>query len=202
MQPPLLQQQVSELLSNIATGRVTGAGGCSAALTSALAAALIELVARTSSPGWNQAGSALAQAEVLQRRLGTLAHEEAAAYEAATNLLAATSGPRSPSDPDAERSHRDQQLADALREAAAVPLAIAETAADVAALAAWTASAAGDAGRADAQVAACLAEAAAAAAAGLVTVNLTVRSDDAFSARASAAAAAARRSRSDAHQLT
>ena len=89
------------------------------------------------------------------------------------------------------RPTRDAALGKALREAARVPLQIAETAADVAALAALAAREGADAVRGDAWAAALLAEAAATAATGLVHVNLATRPDDDLCTRADLAARAA-----------
>ena len=86
---------------------------------------------------------------------------------------------------------RDAALGKALRDAARVPLQIAETAADVAALAALAAREGAEAVRGDAWTAAVLAEAASTAAAGLVRVNLATRPDDDLRTRAEAAARAA-----------
>jgi formiminotetrahydrofolate cyclodeaminase len=72
-----------------------------------------------------------------------------------------------------------------------VPLTIAETAADVAGLAALAAREGADHVRADAWAAATLAEASSAAAARLVHVNLATRPDDELSTRADLAARAA-----------
>lgn len=82
----------------------------------------------------------------------------------------------------------DATLGTALRRAALVPVEIAETAAEVAKLAASAATSCPAHVRADAWAAATLAEAACASAARLVEVNLASRPDDALGRRAAAAA--------------
>src|SRR5207249_2910722 len=112
---------------------------------------------------WVDAGGAIAQAEVLRTRLCALTASDTEVYTQARRLLlraeregrageTATRGRKEDSE------QRDHDLAGALDSAAGVPLAIAETAADVAALAAWAAEEAGSDERADAIVASTLAE--------------------------------------------
>jgi formiminotetrahydrofolate cyclodeaminase len=175
----------------MSAGDVAGAGGCSAALTGALGAALVAMVARADDGEWREAGGAVAQADRLHQRLTELASQDAAVFSAASALLAQVHAARQD-----HSGERDRRLADALLEAAVVPLKIAESAADVAALAAWTAENAGQRLRADALVAVRLAEAAADAAATLVEINLVVRADDELAVRARRAATAAHHSRS------
>lgn len=149
--------------------RVPGAGPA-AALTAAAAAALVAMAARFSRDVWVEAGTTVAQAEALRRRALQLAREDADALEA---FLAAR-------DPAAEprRDARDFQLGRTLARAADVPLAIAETACDVALLALHTADHGDGDVRADAVTAALLAHGAARAAAHLVEVNLASGSED------------------------
>jgi formiminotetrahydrofolate cyclodeaminase len=95
-------------------------------------------------------------------------------------------------------SDHDVTLGRALRRAAEVPTHIAETAADVAVLAALAAKQGADAVRADAWAAATLAEAASVAAARLVHVNLATTAQDVLRTRADAAADAATSAREEA----
>ena len=165
-------------LAGVAMGRLhdvlaepgTGpAGGSAAALATTMAAGLVRLVARVSRD-WDDAPGIAAQAAALGDRALLLADDDHRAYARALAQLDA---------PD-----RDAALGKALRDAARVPLQIAETAADVAALAALAAREGADTVRADAWTAALLAEAASTAAAGLVRVNLATRPDDELCTRA------------------
>lgn len=144
--------------------RVPGAGPA-AALMTATAAALVAMVARFSRSSWPEAGTTVAQAEALRRRALELAREDADALEA---FLAARD---TSVEPRAEA--RDFHLGRTLERAADVPLAIAETACDVALLAVHAAERGDGEVRADAVTAALLAHGAARAAAHLVEVNLT-----------------------------
>jgi methenyltetrahydrofolate cyclohydrolase len=152
------------------------AGGSAAAIATTMAAGLVRLVARVSHE-WDEAPGIAAQAAALGDRALVLADDDHRAYAHAVEQL------RAP--------NRDATLGIALRRAAEVPLRIAETAADVAALAALAARDGADAVRADAWAAAALAEAASVAAARLVHVNLSTRPDDILSTRAELAAGSA-----------
>lgn len=152
------------------------AGGSAAALATTMAAGLVRLVARASRD-WEDAPGIAAQAAALGDRSLLLADDDHRVYSRALAQLAA---------PD-----RDATLGKALRDAARVPLHIAETAADVAALAALAAREGAERVRGDAWAAALLAEAASAAAAGLVRVNLATRPDDELRTQAELAVRAA-----------
>jgi formiminotetrahydrofolate cyclodeaminase len=150
--------------------RVPGAGPA-AALVVAVAAALVAMAARFSRDSWGEASTTVAQAEALRRRALQLAREDADALEA---FLAARD---TSVEPRAEA--RDFHLGRTLERAADVPLAIAETACDVALLAAHAAHLGDGEVKADAVTAALLAHGAARAAAHLVEVNLTSGVEDA-----------------------
>ena len=152
------------------------AGGSAAALATTMASGLVRLVARVS-PDWEEAPGIAAQAAALGDRALALADEDHRAYAHAVEQL------RSPD--------RDATLGRALRRAAEIPLRIAETAADVAALAAVAARDGAESVRGDAWAAATLAEAAGVASARLVRINLATRPDDELSTRADIAAQAA-----------
>jgi formiminotetrahydrofolate cyclodeaminase len=152
------------------------AGGSAAALAATMAAGLVRLVARVSTD-WEDAPGVAAQASALGDRSLALADDDHRAYARATAELAAPA--------------RDASLGAALRRAAEVPLQIAETAADVAVLAALAAREGSEVVRGDAWTAATLAEAASVSAARLVHVNLATRADDELSVRAADAADAA-----------
>ena len=153
-------------------------GGVAAALTGALAAAVVASAARAAREVWAEAGGAAAQAAKLQRRLIALARDDAEAYAAALDA----------------RGQGDEALGEALERAARAPLEIAEAAVDVVALATLVAEHGEVALRADAVTAATLAEAAVRAAATLVEVNLGVLPHDERLERARSLVAAASRS--------
>jgi formiminotetrahydrofolate cyclodeaminase len=165
--------RLHDALSEVGPGP---AGGSAAALATMMASGLVRLVARVSHD-WDEAPGIAAQAAALGDRSLALADEDHVAYAHALEQL------RTPD--------RDAALGKALHRAAEVPLRIAETAADVAALAALAARDGDDAVRGDAWAAATLAEAASIAAARLVHINLATRPDDELSLRADAAARAA-----------
>ena len=148
--------------------------GATAGLVAALAARLIEAVARSSSGTWDEAPGAIAQAGALRRRGLRLAGENTEAYLTARAALDDAREDR----PKGERELADLRLGAALAAAADVPLGIAATAADAAELGAVTAEHAATADRPDAAGAALLAAGAAAAAAQLVEVNLATMPED------------------------
>lgn len=198
----VLALTVGDALEEISQRQLPAAGGSSAALTAALAASLVSMVARSSRERWQDAGGAIAQAEALRIRLCRLTRSDADAHGHARTLLRGTELTRErrdagspPKAASLERERHDFQLAEALSAAAAAPLAIAEAAADVAALAAWAAHAGGADEQADAIAAAGLAEAAAWGSAQLVLVNLAVGLEDDAAVRAIKAARAAATSR-------
>lgn len=178
----LLDLPLRAFLDTLSAQEPAPAGGSAAALVVAMAAALIAKVARAS-PDWPEAGSAVAQAERLKKRIAPLAQSDADAYEEALAALHL---------PDhLETEVRDLALGQVLARAAEIPLVIAEAGADVAALAALVAERGTADRRGDAVAAAVLAESGARAAAQLVALNLTVTPEDERVTRARAAAEAA-----------
>ena len=163
-----------ELAESISSAEATPGSGWVAAFAGGLAAALVAKAALRSE-GWAGAEGARAQALELRDRLLALAGQDARAYERALSAL----------------EQRDSSLQQSLVRAAEVPLAIAETAADVALLAAEAAKAADGPARADASAAAALASGAARAAVRLVEVNLVTLQEDERLGRARRAADAA-----------
>ena len=175
MRRDLLALPLDEYLDELASeSRVPGAGPA-AALTVASAAALVAMVARRSRESWDEAATSVAQAETLRRRAERLARADAEALEL---FLAARAAE------DARQEARDFRLGRALEHAADVPLAIGETACDVALLAEHVAGHGDPEVRAEAASAALLAHAGARVAAHLVEVNLASASDDDRVARA------------------
>jgi len=160
-------------------------GGTAAAVSAAMAAALVTMVGRGSST-WTDGAGIAAQARALRARLIALGEDDAAAFEKVLVTMRDRTG--SP-------EQRDFAIGAALVRAAEVPLQIGEAAADVAELAALAAGEGAPHLRPDASVAAVLAEAAVRAATHLVEINLAVVPGDQHSesaARLAAAAAAAR----------
>jgi formiminotetrahydrofolate cyclodeaminase len=160
-----------ELAEAISSGEAVPGSGWVAAVSAALAAALVAKTAKRSE-GWSESAGARAQAIELRDRLLALAEQDSLAYETALTSL----------------ERRDSGLARSLAKAAEVPLVIAESAADAALLAAEAAERADGSARADAAAAACLAAGAAQAARRLVEVNLSTSADDERMARARRAA--------------
>lgn len=169
MSDELLDVPVRRLLESVTSDMPAPGGGSIAALVAALAAGLVETVARASGE-WADARGLVAQAKTLRERVEPLAQRNAEAYEEALVAL------RLPG--TLEPEVRSDTIERSLSYAADVPLAIALIAADVAEAAAAVAEC-GDASTcADASVAAVLAEGAARGAAHLVAINLTTSADD------------------------
>jgi len=176
---------LASLLDALEAPAPSPSGGSAAALTGAMAAALVVLVGRRS-PSWPEAAGVAAQAGSLRARLVGLADEDVRAYAAALEALAAARE---------SEGARDHLLGVALEQAAAVPLRIAASCADVAELAALAASSGEPQLRPDATAAALLAEAACRSAARLVEVNLATLPGDPMRDEALAHAAVAARAR-------
>ena len=154
-------------------------GGSIAAHTIGLAAELVAMVARSSRGSWPEAAGVAAQAVELAERCPALARDDARAWQAAVATLGS-------SVEDADGS-RDAEFRDLLASSAEVPVAIAETGADVAVIAALAAKLGEGRFRADAASAAILAHAGTRVALHLVMVNLGTREGDECSRRAAAA---------------
>jgi formiminotetrahydrofolate cyclodeaminase len=179
MTDELLDVPVRELLSRVTAETPAPGGGSIAALVAALAAGLVETVARGSGD-WPDGRGLVAQAKTLRERVEPLAQRNAEAYERALVAL------RLPTTLEAEV--RSDTIGRSLSQAAEVPLAIALVAADVAEAAAAASEGCDAATCADASVAAVLAESAARGAAHLVAINLTTTEDDERVVRARRAA--------------
>jgi formiminotetrahydrofolate cyclodeaminase len=178
----LLELTVRAWLDELGDRGPAPAGGAAAAITGAMAAALVAMAARLSE-AWEDAGGAAAQAASLGARLATLAQTDADVYGETLVVLEHRD--------EIPPERRDYVLGEALSRAAQAPLAIAETTADVALLAAEVAQRSEPQLRADADAAAALAAAAAQAAARLVEVNLSATRHDPRVAQARTAAEAA-----------
>jgi formiminotetrahydrofolate cyclodeaminase len=169
MEDGTLARQTADLLEAVGSEQLEPGAGSVAALTAALAAAISQCVARLSTESAGDAAEALGQATELRERLVLLADANAAAYDEASRSL----GRSAPDDPV-----RDARLGSDLALAAYTPLSIAQVAADTAVLAAVLAQGGAPELRADAVVAACIAEAASAGAAYLVRINLGMSPED------------------------
>jgi formiminotetrahydrofolate cyclodeaminase len=141
------------------------------------------MVARSSKDTWKDAAGVASQARSLLERIAPLVRADADAWESALAELRAASARIGDEESD--------ELERKLEAAAAVPIRIADAAADAAFLAELAADRGDGAYRADAAVAAALAAAAAHAASHLVAVNLAVRKDDPRLAHARASAESA-----------
>ena len=165
----LLDRSLREFLDDVAAEGRTPGGGSAAAVVTALAAAVLAKIAR-SSTAWPESRGIAAQAESLRDRAAPLAQASAEEYEAALRARDDEGG--------LAGERRDFALGRAYARAAEPPLQIARTAADVAELAVAVARNGDPAFHADAVVAALLAAAAASSAAELVGVNLTAATGD------------------------
>jgi len=172
MRPPdeLFDLSVRDLTARVAAETASPASGSTAAVVATLSAALVAMSARFARRHWEDAAGAVAQAEALRHRAEPLAQLDAEAYEAVLAVRRALT--------TLPETERDAAMCRALSHAAAVPLAIAEVAADVADLAALVAEKGNPNVAGDAAAAAVLAEAAARAAATLVAVNLGTTGED------------------------
>ena len=155
--PGVAKQPLDEFLDSVAEATPAPGGGSSSAVVAGLAAALVEMAARL---GRNEE-VAVRAGEIRESAL-SLAEQELSSYEPVLQAL------RLPGDDPS----RGERVAAALLTASAAPLAIAEGAAEVAALGAEVAGAANPSVAGDALAGVVLAEGAAAAAARLVEINL------------------------------
>ena len=170
-----LDLKLGDFLERLGTGK-PGSGSASA-LTVAFAAGLVVMVARHSADSWDESAGIAAQALALQARAAPLALADAHVWLEALEALEAARADEPPPNGGLEAK---------LDLSAAVPLEIAETAADTAPLAALAAELGEGTYRSDAAAAAVLAAAGARVAAHLVAVNLTVQEGDVRLVRARA----------------
>jgi methenyltetrahydrofolate cyclohydrolase len=166
----LLDSSLREFLDSLAGEGPAPGGGSAAAVVVAMSAGLVAMVARESKGHWDEAGGVVGQAEAFRARVAPLAQADAEAYAEALTALRKRA--------ELEERYRDQQLRQALDRAAKIPLEIAEAGCDLAGLAALLVERGNPEVRADAAVAAVLAEGGARAAAKLVAINLGASSDD------------------------
>lgn len=177
-----LDLKLGDFLERLGSGEPAPGSGSASALTVAFAAGIVVMVARQSDDSWEDSRGIAAQALALQDRAAPLALADAQVWAQALEALAAARADEVPPNGELEAK---------LDLSAAVPLEIAELAADTASLAALAAELGDGTYRADAAAAAVLAAAGARAAAHLVAVNLTVQEGDIRLARARASEQAA-----------
>jgi methenyltetrahydrofolate cyclohydrolase len=175
---------VRDFLELLAARVPAPGGGGAAALTGALAAGLVAMSARFSDARLPDAADIARRADQLRERAAGLADQDATAYRA---VLEAYRLPR-----DGNGTERQRRIEAALHAATAVPLEIAEIAAQVAGLAGRVAAGGNPNLRGDTVAAAHLAEASARSAAALVDINVALgHLPGDLSQRAAGAAAAA-----------
>ena len=180
----LLGQRLGDFLDDLEQTVPIPAAGPAAAIVAAMAASLVGMAAHSSS-SWAGAAGAAAQARALRARLVPLALADAEAYAEALEALRESA---------AGQGHH-ASLGAKLDRAAALPLSIAEAAADVAELAAVAAEHGDGPSRTDAVAAAALAEGAVVAAARLVELNLRTTPGDERSLRCTQLVEAAKSAR-------
>jgi methenyltetrahydrofolate cyclohydrolase len=170
MADDFLDSSVGDFIDVLAQEEAPG-GGSAAAVTVAMAAGLVVMVAQASKDYWAEAGGAIGQAETFRARVTPLAQADAEAFRDALTILRRRE--------EVSERYRDQTLRDALERSAEIPVRIAEAGADLACLAALLVENGNPEVRADAVVACVLAEGGARAAATLVETNLGATQDDA-----------------------
>jgi methenyltetrahydrofolate cyclohydrolase len=184
----LADRSLADVAGALAAATPSPGGGCAAAWSCALAAALVEMgagtAARRGGAQAEEAGRVRGRAGELRTRSLLLADEDAAAYAPVLAALRLDAGPG-----------REHALGTALDAAAGPPLAIAEAAAEAAELAAQAIELAPAGLEGDLVTAALLAEAACRAAVRLVELNLSSRPGDARLAATAELAARAGRAR-------
>ncbi|MDP9411303.1 MAG: cyclodeaminase/cyclohydrolase family protein [Actinomycetota bacterium] len=158
-----LEQPLAGFLDSVASDEPAPGGGAAAAVAVALAAGLSGMSARLSADHLVDAAGLADRADHLRRRVAPLAQEDATAYG---HVLAAYRN-----QDDGAPGVRRERIRTALSGAADVPLAIAETGAEVAEAAVRLAREGNPNLRGDAVAAALLAEAGVRAAAVIVEIN-------------------------------
>lgn len=166
MSGSFLDATVGGFLDAVASREPAPGGGAVSAITTASAAALAAMAARFAT---GELAELAGRADELRARVAPLADADATAYSA---VLAAYRLPR-------DQPDRGRRITETLRQAALVPLRIAETGAQVATLAAELAKQGNPNLLGDAQAAVLLADSATRAAAGLVRINVRLGELDA-----------------------
>lgn len=168
------EKGIGLFLRELASSSPTPGGGSAAALTGAMSAALVGMVAELAARRGADAAAAISRAEGLREKLLRLADEDARAYDRVAQAL------KLPKGTDAERESRRQAIQKALRGAAEVPLETARTCLEVLALAVDFLPQCPNAARSDLACAAALAQAAVEAALYNVDANCLQLRDEAL----------------------
>jgi formiminotetrahydrofolate cyclodeaminase len=174
------EMSVAAFLNELAAKQSTPGGGGAAALTGSQAAALLCMVANFTVGAKKYAGvqeemtNYLAEAEALRTRLLALADEDVVAFQGVTACYAM------PRESDDEKAARTMALQKALKEAARVPFATAQSAVKIMMLAKPVAEKGNSNVVSDAAVSLYLADAALHAAIVNVNINLKFIKDPAF----------------------
>lgn len=179
---------LASFLAELSSGAATPGGGCAAALSGALAAGLVAMVARNTG-GMDEVA---AEADDLRGRLEELVDADAAAFE---HVMAAF---RLPKETDEQKAERRAAVQAAYKGAVEPPLAVCAAASRVLALAAVVAEQGNPNAISDAGVAALLAASAVDGAALNVDINLGAIKDESFRG---ASANAVEKARTDAARL-
>lgn len=178
------ERPLADFLQRLASAEPTPGGGSAAALSGALAAALVSMVCRLTLGREKFAAveakmqQTLEQAEALRQRLTQAVDDDARAYDAVRAAY------RLPRGSEAERQARSAAIEAALQEAVRVPLSVARDCAQLLDMARFVAERGNPNAASDARVAALLAEAGLRGAAYNVHINLPGLKDPAFADRA------------------
>ncbi len=172
---------VKQFLEQVASGKAVPGGGCVAALSAALSAGLSQMVClltvgrKGNAPALDEKMTALVdEAAAVRSTLIDAVDRDAAAYTAVMNAY------RMPKASDAEKRLRHEAIQEALKEAARVPLSVAETCADLLELAKTVVSEGNKNALSDGLVAALTARAGMIGALYNVRINLISIEDSAF----------------------
>lgn len=173
---------LADFLAELSSGDATPGGGCAAALSGALAAGLVAMVARNS----GGLDDVAAEADGLRGRLEELIDADAAAFE---RVMAAFGLPK---ETDEQKAERRATVQAAYKGAVEPPLAVCAAACRVLALAAVVAEQGNRNAISDAGVAALLAATAVDSAALNVDINLAAIKDEIYRAASAKAVGEAR----------
>lgn len=173
---------LADFLAELSSGDATPGGGCAAALSGALAAGLVAMVARNS----GGLDDVAAEADGLRGRLEELIDADAAAFE---RVMAAFGLPK---ETDEQKAERRATVQAAYKGAVEPPLAVCAAACRVLALAAVVAEQGNRNAISDAGVAALLAATAVDGAALNVDINLAAIKDEIYGAASAKAVGEAR----------
>jgi formiminotetrahydrofolate cyclodeaminase len=191
--PAYLEMPIGRFLAALSATTPDPGGGSVAALAVTLAAGLCVMTAGLSARQLPAAERLAEQARQLRDRAAPLAQADAEAYRTVLAALRARGSAAAGGPCQAPPALAPPDLADALSQASAVPMEVAEIGAEVAALAAAVAAGGNPSVRGDAITATLLAAAGAGAAAALVRINLAGTDGDGRPARADRLAAEAER---------